>query len=130
MKNEIQLNKINFHFVVDGKDVIVNWLFLGRGFVQGREYASTYKVYVDYKEGSAFTTSLQANITNSKDLLNKSLMQDKVLTAKRELADCEDRIAKIGIAFGEGRVAKEDFDNAAKQINARQKQIMKEAHIL
>lgn len=73
MKNEIQLNKINFHFLVDGKDVIVNWLFLGRGFVQDREYASTYKVYVDYKEGYAFTTSLQANITSSKDLLKKAI---------------------------------------------------------
>lgn len=76
MKNRIALNKINFHFVVDGEDVIVNWLFLGESFIKGKKYKSTYKVYVDYKEGSSFTTSLQANITNSKNMLNQSIINN------------------------------------------------------
>lgn len=73
MNNTIILDKINFHFMVNDKPVLVQWLHVGRGYVQGREYAKTYKVFVDYGDGAHYTASLQANITNSLDLLKKSI---------------------------------------------------------
>ena len=73
MKNNIQFDKSIFYFLVDGIEVQVQWLYLGRGFVGSREYATTYKVHCNYKDGKSFTTSLQCNYTNSKIFLKNSL---------------------------------------------------------
>lgn len=77
-KNNIQLDKINFHFVVNGEQIIVQWLFLGRSFVASIEYPSVYKVWINYKEGGSYTTSLQANISNSKMFLAKVMKEQQV----------------------------------------------------
>jgi len=73
MKHKIELHTINFKFTVDGVNITVNWQFLGRGYVGAKEYPSTYKVYVNHKDGFHFTTSYQANITNSRNFLDLAL---------------------------------------------------------
>jgi len=49
---------------------------------------------------------------------------------KKQLLDCEDKMAQISIEYGKGSFSKNQFDNAMKQINEKQLQILIKAKML
>ncbi len=49
---------------------------------------------------------------------------------KEQLRDIEDRIAKICIVYGEGKISIDEFNKLCKQANDKQYKILKAAKLL
>lgn len=74
----IILRNADFIFILEDETIVtVKWLHLGRAYIDSKEYATTWKVHVNYANdgyGTAFTVSVECNYRNSLRLLKKAMI--------------------------------------------------------